>query len=76
MYKILLVDKKCDEIIENTYRWYTQINPETQQIEIYTAANLQDVDTQVEKMLNEEGYAKSDFIIVSTVDYTVFANID
>lgn len=31
------------------------------------------LDTQVEKMLNEDGYAKSDFIIVRVVDYTIDA---
>lgn len=31
------------------------------------------LDEQVEKMLNEDGYAKNDFIIVRTVDYTIDA---
>lgn len=31
------------------------------------------LDTQVERMLNEQGYAKGDFIIVSVIDYTIDA---
>ena len=31
------------------------------------------LDTQVERMLNEQGYAKDDFIIVKVVDYTIDA---
>lgn len=31
------------------------------------------LDTQVERMLNEQGFAKDDFIIVKVVDYTIDA---
>ena len=31
------------------------------------------LDTQVEKMLNEQGYAKDDFLIVKVVEYTIDA---
>ena len=31
------------------------------------------LDVQVEKMLNEQGYSKEDFIIVKVVDYTIDA---
>lgn len=31
------------------------------------------LDVQVEKMLNEQGYAKDDFLIVRVVDYTIDA---
>lgn len=31
------------------------------------------LDAQVEKMLNEQGYAKDDFLIVKVVDYTIDA---
>jgi len=31
------------------------------------------LDAQVEKMLNEEDYAKSDFIVVKYIDYVIDA---
>lgn len=31
------------------------------------------LDAQVEKMLNEQGYAKDEFLIVTVVDYTIDA---
>lgn len=38
------------------------------------------LDTQVERMLNEQGYAKDDFLIVSVVDYMIdaknYTNVD
>lgn len=35
----------------------------------------QELDTYVESLLNEGGYAKKDFIVVSVTDYDVEANI-
>jgi len=32
------------------------------------------LDIQVEKMLNDDGYAKDDFIIVKVVDYSIDAD--
>ena len=31
------------------------------------------LDAQVEKMLNEQGYAKDEFLIVKVIDYTIDA---
>ena len=31
------------------------------------------LDTQIEKMLNEQGYSKDDFLVVRVVDYTIDA---
>ena len=33
----------------------------------------EELDTTVRKMLNEDGYAKDDFLIVKVVDYTIDA---
>ena len=34
---------------------------------------LEKLDAKIEKMLNQEGYSKSDFIIVKVIDYTIDA---
>lgn len=39
-------------------------------VEIETKEAL---DTKVEEMLNDGGYAKSDFVVVKVIDYTVDA---
>lgn len=36
-------------------------------------ADKEALDAKVEKMLNEDGYSKADFIIVEVVDYTIDA---
>lgn len=33
----------------------------------------EELDVRIEKMLNEDGYAKDDFIVVQVVDYTIDA---
>lgn len=60
------------------YRWFlTYIHtPKLKKEDKFYAAYglfMHDLDKRVEKMLNEEGYAKSDFIIVRVVDYTIDA---
>ena len=39
-------------------------------VEIETKEQL---DARIEKMLNEDGYAKKDFIVVQVVDYSIDA---
>lgn len=33
----------------------------------------EELDKRIEKMLNEDGYSKDDFIVVQVVDYTIDA---
>lgn len=36
-------------------------------------ATKSDLDAKIEKMLNEDGYAKDDFIVAQVIDYTIDA---
>lgn len=74
MYRIMLVKSKRDNYA-SLYQWLTEAvegdeGVEIRPVEFETEAEL---DVKVEQMLNEEGYAKSDFIIVKFVDYTIDA---
>lgn len=74
MYRIMLVKSKRDNYA-SLYQWLTEevtIDEETEirPIEFETE---QEIDEKVESMLNDEGYAKSDFIIVKFVDYKIDA---
>lgn len=56
---------------ETLYKYLTtNIDGEVIPLELGSKEAL---DKRVEKMLNEEGYAKGDFIIVRVVDYTIDA---
>ena len=75
MYRIMLVkSKKGDEslyqFLKVTKRDAFTGADVTGPVELATAADL---DTCVEKMLNEDGYAKSDFIIVKCIDFSIDA---
>lgn len=75
MYYIMTVASKRDNY-ESLYKFMTSTTTAmdgstvTEPLAIETKANL---DTKIERMLNEEGYAKSDFIVVQTIDYTIDA---
>lgn len=64
------INRKRDNY-ETLYKYLTtNIDGEVIPLELGSKEAL---DKRVEKMLNEEGYAKSDFIIVRVVDYTIDA---
>ena len=68
MYRIMIAQAKRDNY-ETLYKYLTtNIDGEVIPLELGSKEAL---DKRVEKMLNEEGYAKSDFIIVRVVDYTM-----
>ena len=74
MYRIMLVKSKRDNYA-SLYQWLTEevtVDDETE-IKPVEFATEQELDEKVESMLNDEGYAKSDFIIVKFVDYTIDA---
>ena len=74
MYRIMLVKSKRDNYA-SLYQWLTEevtIDEETE-IKPVEFETEQELDEKVESMLNDEGYAKSDFIIVKYVDYTIDA---
>ena len=61
MYRIMIAQAKRDNY-ETLYKYLTtNIDGEVIPLELGSKEAL---DKRVEKMLNEEGYAKSDFIIV------------
>ena len=74
MYRIMLVKSKRDNYA-SLYQWLTEevtIDEETE-IRPVEFATEQELDEKVESMLNDEGYAKSDFIIVKYVEYKIDA---
>lgn len=75
MYRIMIVKSSRGE--ESLYQFLTAVQKDESTgadvivpVELETAAEL---DEFVEKMLNDDGYAKSDFIIVKVIDYTIDA---
>lgn len=71
-YRIMLAVSKKDNY-ETLYQYKTtEVDGEIKPKEFSTE---QELDAYVENLLNKEGYSKSDFIIVSVVDYNVEADI-
>ncbi len=74
MYRIMVVKSKKDKDkskYDALYQFLTYTNGDlTIPIEFSDIASL---DAFVEKLLDEGGYAKSDFIVVKVVDYKVKA---
>lgn len=74
MYRIMIVKSKRDNFA-SLYQWLTEevtVDEETE-IKPVEFATEQELDEKVESMLNDEGYAKSDFIIVKYVEYKIDA---
>lgn len=70
MYRIMVVKTKKDGY-ESLYQFLTTtVDGVTSPLEL---KNSDELDRQVEKMLNEDGYAKADFIVVKVVDYSIDA---
>ena len=42
---------------------------------IYEATTLDEIDAKIEKMLNEEGYAKNNLVVINELEFNVFANV-
>lgn len=72
VYRIMFVEKEKDDL-GNIYRFDTiDIDGEIKYREFKTETEL---DDYVEYLLNDAGYAKKDFIIVSIRDYNVKSDI-
>ena len=74
MYRIMLVKSKRDNFA-SLYQWLTEEvegdeGTEIRPVEFETEEAL---DVKVESMLNDEGYAKNDFIVVKFIDYKIDA---
>ena len=72
MYRIMLVKSKRDNYA-SLYQWLTAADEETGEVAPVEFETEEALDEQVEKMLNEDGYAKQDFIVVKFVDYRIDA---
>lgn len=74
MYRIMLVKSKRDNYA-SLYQWMTHevTNQDVTTVEPVEFETEQALDTFVETMLNNDGYAKSDFVIVKLIDYTIDA---
>ena len=76
MYRIMIVKSKRDNYASlYQYLTTTVTDEETgeEQTVIVEFSDEAALDEQVEKMLNEDGFAKADFIIVKQVDYQIDA---
>ena len=69
-YRIMFAKTKASNYA-SLYQFMTvNVNGDVAPYEYTTKAEL---DTAIEKMLNEDGYSKNDFIVVQVVDYTIGA---
>ena len=77
MYRIMIVKSKLDNYASlYQYLTTTVTDEETgeEQTIIDEFADEAALDKQVQKMLNEDGFAKADFIIVKHIDYQIDAS--
>jgi len=71
MYRIMLVKSKRDKFA-SLYQWMTETSDDGE-VAIVEFETEDELDAKVENMLNDGGYAKSDFIVVKLVNYTIDA---
>lgn len=70
MYRIMLAQSKRKNY-ETLYQYLTtNIDGVVSPLEL---SSKDELDARIEKMLNEDGYAKDDFIVVEVIDYTIDA---
>ena len=77
MYRIMIVKSKRDNYASLYQYLTTTVTDEETGEEQTVVAEFADettLDNQVEKMLNEDGFAKADFIIVKHIDYQIDAS--
>ncbi len=73
-YKIMTkVESKADN--NSTYK-YLKITDAEGNINIFEAETIAELKTQVESMLNDGDYAKSDFICIMPVDYEIDTDLE
>lgn len=77
MYRIMIVKSKRDNYASLYQYLTTTVTDEETGEEQPIIAEFADetaLDEQVEKMLNKDGFAKTDFIIVKHIDYQIDAS--
>lgn len=70
MYRIMIAQSKRDNFASLYQYLTTNVDGEVSPLELESNEEL---DARIEKMLNEDGYSKDDFIVVEVVDYTIDA---
>ena len=70
MYRIMIAQSKRDNFASLYQYLTTNVDGEVSPLELQ---NKEELDARIEKMLNEDGYSKDDFIVVEVVDYTIDA---
>ena len=67
----IMIAKSIKDNYASLYQYLTTTTDGETAIASYDTKD--ELDTKVEKMLNDGGYSKQDFIIVQTIDYTIDA---
>ena len=70
MYRIMIAQSKRDNYGTLYQYLTTTVDGVVSPLEL---GSKEDLDAKIEKMLNDDGYAKDDFIVVQVVDYTIDA---
>lgn len=70
MYRIMIAQSKRENFASLYQYLTTNVDGEVSPLELESKEEL---DARIEKMLNEDGYSKDDFIVVEVVDYTIDA---
>lgn len=70
MYRIMIAQSKRDNFASLYQYLTTNVDGEVSPLELESKEEL---DARIEKMLNEDGYSKDDFIVVEVVDYMIDA---
>lgn len=76
MYRIMLVKSSRDNY-RSLYSWLTEDRVDGNGITKLLPVEYEteeEVDEKIEDMLNNDGYAKSDFIVVKYIDYTIYTH--
>lgn len=75
MYRIMLVKSRRDNYA-SLYQWLTTTTDVdgVQAVSPVEFETEEALDEKVEAMLNDEGYAKTDFIVVRYIDYKIEAS--
>lgn len=68
----IMVAKSIRDNYASLYQFMTTTNDDSETV-ILEIETKDELDEKVESMLNDEGYAKSDFIVVDLIDYTIDA---
>ena len=71
MYRILIVKSQRDNYA-SLYQYLTTTDEDGNVVPV-ECETTEELDALVESMLNNDGYAKSDFIVVKQIDYTIDA---